>query len=232
MTDAPDMTGNFRRATGRDAKGNLVLLIDGSGGMDATFHGGKSHPFVEAVVFAREAYAAAPDSVLALAFGEENLPVPIHLDTDEPPLKFFPRGYSYFMPTFDFFARAYEAGDIDGPAHIVVVSDGDINEKRDETVKRLASFLKSHPEVKLDVIIPEKMSCLVDFMRDIAAEVPENMPRLFTVANADHLKDALTKIAGGETEELDRILLSAKQGTDKKVTLMSTLRFRKPGETV
>ena len=233
-----EISTSFKRAQERYADGELVLLIDGSGGMPHAFKG-EGNPFVIAVEYATEARALSPDRVTALVFGEDadNLPPPLPLDGRDP-MSFFPGGPSYFLPAFQYFVKACNNGLIKSPAHLVIVSDGDIYESMPEsraaTTTMLTNFLRSHPEVMFDVIIPgQEQSGLADMIKEIAQAVPENAPRLSVVENVGGLRKSIANVINERSNAVENFTETLRSGADKPVSAMtmSALRLRKPETT-
>lgn len=227
---------DFRRAQERYEGGELVMLIDGSGGMPLAFKDmSGQNPFVIAVEYAVEAKALTASTVSAWVFGEQQ-PIPLLLDNLEKAVGHFPGGMSYFMPTFDAVAAAYEKGQIGKPAQIVVVSDGDISEANlqwREAVEKMTRFLRKHPEVMFDVIVPGYPDAsLTQIMQDVGTAVPDNPPRVFCVSHAGDLRKFISGVinerSGGDLYPEK----TAMQGIDSNMTVMRTLRFRKLGDPV
>lgn len=234
-----DITPAFQRAKERYADGELVLLIDGSGGMPAAYNEGKSNAFVISVEYAIEAKNVTPGRVSAHVFGETKALPPLPLDGKEDPMRYCPCGPSYFTPAFDAFAKAYEDGKIGKPAHIVIISDGVIFEAPSEdktkpspTIKEtLLTFLRAHPEVMFDMIVPGggEFDELSRMTKEIALLLPDNPPRLFAVDSAQDLKKSIADVVNERNsgETLDQVAEKAVKGVDNAST-MPALRFRKP----
>lgn len=233
MVDA--ITPVFQRLQERYAEGELVLMIDGSGGMPHAFQG-EGNPFVVAVEYGVDAKALSTNCVSALVFGEngDRLPPPLPLDGQQEPMRYFTGGPSFFMPTFDAFAKAYDGGTIKSPAHLVIISDGEISEsmgsEHTAVVEKITHFLRTHPEAMIDVIIPGHAEFgLTKMMKEIAQAIPENPPRVFMVDDVSNLRKSIAEVINersGTTHA--QMAMNATEGVEKQISLMPTLRFRKP----
>jgi hypothetical protein len=254
MANPSDINGDWKRATETYKGGELVMLIDGSGGMPFAFGNvEEGNPFAISVEYAVEAKALSSNHVSAFAFGEPDRIFEIPLDGKEESYKYFPGGASYFMPTFDEVVRRYEAGDLRQPAHIVVVSDGDISEATEDpgtlpderpyakSIQKMRDFLNNHPEVMLDFIVPrreenQRSQCtLASIVSQVAMQVADNPPRLYVADNVTNLRKSIANVINERTgSTMEQVAEKAVAGVDKPVSsmTMSALRFRKPGETV
>lgn len=239
MADSNGINNDFKRVTERYADGELVFLIDGSGGMPAAYNDGKSNAFVISVEYATQAKALSANRVSAHVFGENVALPPLPLDGREDPMRYCPCGPSYFTPAFDAVTKAYEDGLIRKPAHFVIISDGVIYvtpEEEKQSPKRtiqdaLVNFLRAHPEVMFDMIIPGGFSQneLSEMTTKIAQILPENPPRIFAVDSAQDLKKAIADVVNERSgETMAEVAEKAMSGAEKPVPLMSALRFRKP----
>ena len=237
MANQSDINGDFKRATESYADGELVLLIDGSGGMPFAFGNQGPNPFVIAVEYGVQAKALSTNQVSAFTFSDpEKAHPPIPLDGKEPAEKYFPQGASCFMPAFDDIVERYEAGNIRHPAHIVIVSDGEISESngrdRQDVLQKMLQFLRDHREVMLDVIIPGTGETgFTGIIRDLAKFTPENPPRMFVVESAGNLRNTIANVINERSNAVENLAETMRSGVDKPST-MRALRFRKPPETV
>ena len=232
---------DFTRAQERYADGELVLMIDGSGGMPHAFRSNEKdqNPFVVAVDFAKEAKLSAPANVSAYVFGEPEGPFRLPLDEIDDPLKHMPCGSSRFLPAFEEIEGAYRSGAIKNPAHIVIVSDGDIYETgRDDfenTVKKLTDFLREYPETMFDVIIPraeKEKTPLVEMMQLIARNLDDKPPRIYEVDDVTKLRKTIADVINERTDAVKKFEDTVRTGTENSVKTMTLRLLRKPPETV
>lgn len=230
MASGTDLTEDFARTAERYAKGEMVMLIDGSGSMPAAFGRDGGNPVSVAVGAGREAHAKRLTKVTMFFFGHDDSPgVPISNDPVYDPMRGFPGGPGYLLSSIALVSAKIDAGEVRAPLHLVIVSDGEISDGRDAARTAFAQFLEKHPDVMLDVLIPSALPS--EFGRMISSlPAGQNPVRVVEVDSAENLRHAIAdaiNTRNGTVRALEHLQKEATSGVSQKVTLMQPFRLRR-----
>jgi len=232
----PPLNETFKRHAAAYMAGEVLFLVDGSGGMpDAFGRETKPNAIIATLDAAHEFKTRDGIRARAAFWSDERPPNEVNLqDTPEQWMRQMPAGPSLMLPALKWVEANFSP---DAPLHIIVVSDGGVPDDRDEMAAAVLR-LSQRKNTFADCVIafsPSRGGVLQSFPLDdpfnlLAFDLREKFQPPRHVVNPAMLQQALQEIimARMEPQALVAALDQAMQeGTTAPVKAMSPIRWKK-----
>ncbi len=157
IDDFPELNKDFTRNAKDYLAGNLLFMVDGSGGMTAAYGNVNPDPVVCTLSSALSIQARTGANVSAKFWGEEKGAVDIDLrQNEESWRRQMPNGQTLLKPAVKELVTRLTGRKLPSPLHIIFVSDGVFTDGDPNAAMEQVDLLRKIPGVVIDVVITEK----------------------------------------------------------------------------
>lgn len=232
----PPLNDIFKKHAAAYMAGDVLFLVDGSGGMpDAFGRNTTPNAIVAALEAAKEFNTRDGIRTRAVFWSDERPPVELNLqETPDQWMRKLPAGPSMLLPALKWVEASYAP---DAPLHVIVVSDGGVQDQRDDMAAAVLR-LSQRKNTYADCIVafePSRGGVLQSFPIDdpfnlLAFDLHEKFQPPRHVVSPAMLQEALQEIIAARMEPEARAAAldhALQGGTQSAVKPMAPVRWKK-----